>query len=235
MPDATKKRLLAEVLALWGAALAAIALTRALFPSGSHAKLVATLFFLYGPVLVLRRRGEELGSYGFTSAGLRQGIGLGLGVSAAILPLFALLFGCFYLLLPELPEWLVRLLPYRGVGGAAPRLPEGFHLWILDQFLVVALPEELFYRGYMQGRLRQLWPQGRRFMGATLGAAFWSTQALFALGHLADPRPFRLAVFFPSIIFGLLRERSGTIVPSTIFHALSNLALLVLEASFFGT
>jgi hypothetical protein len=31
-----------------------------------------------------------------------------------------------------------------------------------------------------------------------------------------------------------MRERSGTVVPSTIVHACSNLTVLALEASFFG-
>ena len=50
----------------------------------------------------------------------------------------------------------------------------------------------------------------------------------------STPCPWRLGVFFPALIFGWLRERTGTIVPGTIFHALSNLTVLVLEASFFG-
>jgi membrane protease YdiL (CAAX protease family) len=56
---------------------------------------------------------------------------------------------------------------------------------------------------------------------------------LFAVGHLAEFRPWRLAVFFPSILFGFMRERTGTIASSTCFHALCNLAIFTLEASAF--
>ena len=67
-----------------------------------------------------------------------------------------------------------------------------------------------------------------------MGAAFWLTQALFAVGHLGQLHFWRLAVFFPSILFGWLRARTGSIVPGILVHALSNLVLMVLEASAFG-
>jgi membrane protease YdiL (CAAX protease family) len=99
---------------------------------------------------------------------------------------------------------------------------------------VVALPEEFFYRGYLQGRLRDLWPEGKRVLGARLGRAFWLTALLFAVGHLAIFQAWRLAVIFPALLFGWMRERTGTVMGAALFHAACNLLALVLEASFFG-
>ena len=135
-------------------------------------------------------------------------------------------------------DWplLHGLVPYRGDIASAPelRFPPRFWEHILDQLLMVALPEEFFYRGYLQRRLRDVWPGGKIVGGSQLGPAFWLTALLFALGHLAVFEVWRLAVFFPALLFGWLRERTGTILPGIIFHALSNLVLFVLEASFLG-
>ena len=224
-----------EVLKLWALAFAAIAITRAIPPVSNYAKAVAAAAFLYLPGSIVWKRNEDYRDYGATLVGFRRGLGWGLGVSLTILPLFALGFWAFVELLHNVPPFLSGILaPYPAHAAFHFRLPDRFVEHVIDQFFVVALPEEFFYRGYMQARLRDAWPQGRTIFGARLGRAFWVTAALFALGHLAEPYPWRLGVFFPAIIFGWLRERTGTIVPGTIFHALSNLTVLVLEASFFG-
>ena len=50
------------------------------------------------------------------------------------------------------------------------------------------------------------------------------TCAAFALGHvLTEPNPGRLAVFFPALVFGWLRARTGGVGASIVFHALCNL------------
>jgi len=224
-----------EAIALWAIAFAAIALTRTIGPISGYAKAVAAVAFLYLPGMVVWKRNEDYRDYGATLSRWKKDLALGLGISAIVLPLFVLGFFGFIELLRDLPRPLAGLLaPYPKDAAFVLRLPDRFLAHLVDQFLVVALPEELFYRGYMQSRLRDAWPQGRRFLGAQLGAAFWITAILFALGHLAEPHAWRLGVFFPALIFAWLRERSGTIVPGTIFHALSNLTVLVLEASFFG-
>jgi len=226
---------LREALALWALAFAAIALTRAIGPISTYAKAVAAVAFLYLPGMVVWRRNEDYRDYGATLVGWGKGAALGLGVSAAVLPVFVLCFFGFIEFLNTQPAWLSGMLaPYPKGFEFQFRLPDRFLAHLVDQFLVVALPEELFYRGFLQSRLRDAWPGGRTVWGARLGRAFWVTQILFAVGHLAEPHPWRLGVFFPAIVFGWMRERSGTIVPGTLFHALSNLTVLVLEASFFG-
>jgi membrane protease YdiL (CAAX protease family) len=103
------------------------------------------------------------------------------------------------------------------------------------QLLVVALPEELFYRGWMQTTWAATRPgRGVRVLGARLGAGFLATQALFAAGHLVVLQPWRLATFFPGLLFGWLRERSGDLAAPVFVHAASNVFLAILEASFYG-
>jgi uncharacterized protein len=112
--------------------------------------------------------------------------------------------------------------------------PPDFALLALNQVLVIALPEELFFRGYLLGRLEALWPPRRRLGGAPVGRALLVSAALFALGHfLVDFNPQRLTVFFPALLFGWMRVRTGSIVPGTAYHALCNLLADVLHTSTF--
>ena len=57
--------------------------------------------------------------------------------------------------------------------------------------------------------------------------------AIFAVGHLlTEPYPGRLAVFFPSLVFGFLRAREGGVGASIVFHALCNLFASYLGQSY---
>lgn len=103
----------------------------------------------------------------------------------------------------------------------------------MQHILFIALPEEFFYRGWMQTVFTKKWPAGFRFLGGDLGMVVLVTSLLFAIGHLASiPSPFRLAVFFPSLLFCWMRSRSGSLIPSIIVHGFSNVLMNVLNASY---
>jgi len=114
-------------------------------------------------------------------------------------------------------------------------------LWGLTHLIVIAFPEEYFYRGYLQTRLHQRFgtdPNEKpgRFLG--FSKANWITSALFAVGHVLVPiagtiDPARAAVFFPSLLFGWLKDRTGSIVAPTILHGLANMMILVLHVHYF--
>jgi hypothetical protein len=124
---------------------------------------------------------------------------------------------------------------YWGVEGPFEfRLPDGWWDLALGQLLVVALPEEAFYRGYLQTALERGWARRRwRILGAQLGVGCLATSTVFALGHfLALPHPNRLAVFFPALVFGWLRERTGGIGAPLVFHAMCNLLVDTLAVGY---
>lgn len=187
---------------------------------------VAALLFVLVPDRILRARGEGWGAYGFPGWGMRdprtwrewgRGAAWGLAVSAVVLPAFA---GALVL-------WL------RATGRVAvivPQVPDGLAFAAVTQVLVVAAPEELFYRGWMQ----TAWARhgaSRKLLGAPVGPGFLATQALFAAGHLVTLDPYRLATFFPGLLFGWLRARTGGVAAPIVAHALSNLLVLFLRAS----
>ncbi|HPM78738.1 MAG TPA: myxosortase family intramembrane protease [bacterium] len=118
--------------------------------------------------------------------------------------------------------------------GHAPHLHLGRALIVVffRHLLVVALPEELFFRGYVQTLLGQrLHRTAPRWLGERWPAIV-ATSLLFALAHLAvDGQPARLAVFFPALLFGWLRERTGSLLAPVLVHTLANLTVFILAGS----
>ena len=105
--------------------------------------------------------------------------------------------------------------------------------WILELLLIhivlVGIPVEVFYRGYLQSRLQQVMPTRWSFFGVSWGPALIVTSVLFALGHYAvGLNPERLLVFFPSLLFGLVRNWTGSIGAAALFHAFCNVLQQIL-------
>ena len=112
-------------------------------------------------------------------------------------------------------------------------LPEGIADLVLTHTLAVALPEELFYRGYLQPSLEERWSPRRSYFGVKLGLAAVVSAALFALGHyLGEYNPIRFGPFFPALIFAWLRNRRGSVWGAVLFHALANILSAFLFACY---
>ncbi|HYS82369.1 MAG TPA: MXAN_2755 family glutamic-type intramembrane protease [Anaeromyxobacteraceae bacterium] len=240
-----------ELVTTWALALALLVAAKALalveptgYLSGNLAGVAAFLFVLL-PERRIHREGERWADFGLPWWGWRSdatwrawahGLGFAAATCAVVFPLFFVGFWAYGRLLPSLPSWLAaHLAPYAFPPSPRLRLPPRFPLFVLVQVLVVALPEELFYRGWMQTTWAATRPGRRvRVLGASLGAGFLATQVLFALGHLVVFQAWRLGTFFPGLLFGWLRERTGGLAAPVLFHALSNVFIAILEASFYG-
>jgi len=116
--------------------------------------------------------------------------------------------------------------PYRAKRG---------YWWLINlllvQLLLVALPEEVFYRGYLQSRLDGLIGRDRRIFGVNINVSSTVlTSVLFAIGHVVTIQsPTRLAVFFPSLLFGWMRRATGGVLAPILFHAICNIAVQLLS------
>ena len=87
--------------------------------------------------------------------------------------------------------------------------------WVLNQ-LGIATAEEIFFRGYLMGSLGNL-----------------KTSFLFSLAHLIHfPTINSLLVFFPSLLFGEVYRRSGSILAPILLHFSSNLLYFSLVEEF---
>lgn len=113
---------------------------------------------------------------------------------------------------------------YEGVWPSEPLKLIGYHLFF------VAIPEEFFYRGYLQTRLDEVFPRPWRVLGAELGPGWLITCVLFAFGHsLVQFQWWHFAIFFPSLVFGWMRARTGGIVAGAFFHAWANVTVSTLD------
>jgi uncharacterized protein len=244
----TPRRALLEALGIFGLATLLCAVLwqlRGVVPFiGNNLHALIAAIFLYLPSMLLMRRREDFSRYGLSAKPLGKGLLFFLGGMLIVFPLFA---GGFYLYYQTICSPAVRrALPLPGqlrslcrswAGSwrrVRWRLPPSFGQLALAQLLVVALPEEYFFRGYLQTRLELVWPSRRRVLGANIGWSLLVASALFALGHLlVDFNALRLAVFFPALVFGWMRQATGSILAGVLFHAASNLISEVLHVLFF--
>ena len=218
-----------EALVLWAAvllglaALEVVGLAVPMVRSAVGALAVAA--FLYAPTRALEARGQDAADAGWRFDRLRPDLLWALGTCALILPLFTVGFVYFTAALGRLPAALHGVLaPYLSAAH-----PLHFRLPLTADFAgkllgnaAVAFSEEFFYRGYLTLRFEERMTPVK----AALLAA-----ALFALGHLLEPAPWRLATFFPALWFAFVRRRTGTIVGASICHLFANLWLLLLETA----
>ena len=136
-------------------------------------------------------------------------LGVALAVCAVVFPPFV--WGFYLWNSPERP---FVFLPH-----------SAFASYLVTQIVVVALPEEMFFRGYLQGRLEDAFPRKVRLLGADVSPAAWVLQAaLFGVLHFAvEMYPGRLAVFFPALLFGWIASLRGGIGAAIFVHAFCNL------------
>jgi membrane protease YdiL (CAAX protease family) len=91
-------------------------------------------------------------------------------------------------------------------------------LWVYElftQIFTIALPEEFFYRGFLQSSLLQKW---------TPTQAIITTNIIFAFGHFVGNFDLpRLLTFFPGLIFSLCVYRYRSLLSAILFHAIFNI------------
>ena len=202
---------------------------------------LAAIVFLYSTVVVANRRGEDLADFGFISRPRLRSIAIASTYVAVVFPIFTVVFVVFYELACAKASILASLAPpgfcfaFGGWESASwPVLGLDTLELAFVQLVVVALPEELFFRGLIHELCERSLPPKRRFLGGGIGWALVISSALFAVGHLAvtfDLR--RLVVFFPGLVFGWMRSATGSILAGVIAHTASNLFIHLLQKVFF--
>jgi hypothetical protein len=105
----------------------------------------------------------------------------------------------------------------QALTGGQPFTALTFVMLFVLVAVLVPIAEELFFRGMLYPLLRQHW-------GAT-GAVIISAW-IFAAAHF-------ILILFPSfllvgLLLGLLREKSGSLLPCILFHAIQNSIVLML-------
>ncbi len=186
---------------------------------GRHQFTIAAAAQLYVPVFLIGRRGITKRSLGLTLSKWKEDLLLVFVLAVMVTVPYAI---GHHLYQTELFQHPFRF-----------RLPKDLLTAVLTQVFVVALAEEIFFRGYLQERLTRIWPPAKKLFGVPFGWAILVTSLVFALGHvIGEYRIDRFGPFFPGLVFGMLRARTGTIVGSILFHAYCNVLGEVLWASY---
>ncbi len=181
--------------------------------------LVGAVFILL-PVVALDRSDRAYGRYGLVLTNpLRELLPVAITTVVTCAPIAA-----FVLLFPGI--WGVQ-------RDWSPVWPPGYAQVAAAHFLLVALPEEFFYRGYLLGRLDDRWPPRWLLLGVPVGAGLPLSAGLFAMGHfVASPSPDRLLVFFPALVFGWLRAKRKNIAAPVLYHGCCNIFMDLFRAGF---
>lgn len=156
--------------------------------------LLAAALFLYAPFLHYRKgRAPSWTRIGSPVRSVRAGLALGAGAAAAYL---------LYIRLPLPPP----LAPY---AGPIPPLGE----LLFRQGLLVALPEEVFFRGYLYDAFEEKgWEP------------ILPSSVLFAACHLLIHASwYRALTFFPALLLGWGRKATGNVYVPVLLHLLFNL------------
>lgn len=105
--------------------------------------------------------------------------------------------------------------------------------YAITQLLLVAFPEEFFFRGYLQGRLSEVFVVERKIFCADFGLPQILTALVFALSHsFIAVQWWHIFIFFPALVFAWLKEKTGTIWAGTMFHASCNMFAFWVAASY---
>ena len=200
---------------------------------GAHLTELYAVLFLVIPHVWAARTGAEVPLFGPLARGLLWGA----AVSVAVLGLFALGYELYFRLLcaGELPaSWNLGRSCAALHGFRFPGWSATGHLFLIHA-VAVALPEEYFYRGFLQPLVLRSPTLAGLGGHRRLAVAVVLQAACFAAGHaLVDFNPMRAAVFFPGLLFGALAAGSGGLWAPILFHAAANVVSETLETGFFG-
>jgi CAAX protease family protein len=230
LPTPNRKKLILEVTAVFVIQLILIGilvqLDRMVGLAGNLHALVGVVFILI-PMLVLDRQDRPYARYGISWGKPHVDLLLVVIAMAICFPLVVVgTHLAFQVIGPQI--WGLKAVPSWHFAW-----PEGYPGLAFSHLVVVALPEEFFYRGYLLGRLDDIYKKRITILGAQIGWSLPIQAVLFALGHfLIDLNPGRLMVFFPALVFGWLRARRGTIGAPILFHAASNIFMETFRAGF---
>ncbi len=196
------------------------------------------ILFMYAPVWLCQWRGVDSWEYPLAVPNYTDWRGWlmparwGLGMAAVISVPFVL---GYHVWQTEGVPYVQQLLGVR----LYPKPPELLWIWpsamgflklVGYHLFFVAIPEEFFYRGYMQTRLDEAFGRPWMVFGTFIGPALPITCVLFAFGHsLVVVQWWHVFIIVPSLAFGWLRYRTGGVLAGAWFHAASNIGVAVLD------
>jgi len=164
---------------------------------------------------------ECLRRIGFVPVSVKDALKWGIGCYVAALPFL----GAAVLISQKLDKTIFRniktpehpMLPYF-TGGEGT----SFVVVLIMGAIIAPIVEETFFRGMLYGALRG-------WMRVWAAAVF--SAVIFAVGH---PLPaYFLPIFVLGVAFALVREKTGSLIPSMIAHCIQNSVAIILSRLLF--
>jgi membrane protease YdiL (CAAX protease family) len=109
---------------------------------------------------------------------------------------------------------------------------------IAFQFYFAGFGEEILFRGYFQSRLNQDFGRPWKIKGVSFGPGLLIASALFGVLHMLNPfNPLMgkfeidllwgISSFVGGLLFGFLREKTGTVLSASLGHGLLDLGQVI--------
>lgn len=89
---------------------------------------------------------------------------------------------------------------------------------VVFQLFAISLPEEVYFRGFLQERL------GNNIKGLIIASILFSIMHIPQFIFHGDV--YCLLTFLPSLVMGFLYMKTSNVLPSAIFHFMSNVVFL---------
>lgn len=117
----------------------------------------------------------------------------------------------------------------------APSLQVNIVLLTINILLFVGIPEEYFFRGYLQSELNKILGRKIKFLSAKVGPGLFITAIVFTLSHILVQMDWsKASLIFLSLILGWLREKTESILASVGLHTFANITYLCTQEFFIG-
>lgn len=116
-----------------------------------------------------------------------------------------------------------------------PALPQGqgWACWLFYQFMYIAVAEEVFFRGYLQGNILRLtntvkWGQymPRNWISIVLSAVCFAAAHIIVQGKII-----LVLTFLPGLVLGWLFAKTRSLLAPILFHGLANICFCVMTAA----
>jgi membrane protease YdiL (CAAX protease family) len=124
---------------------------------------------------------------------------------------------------------LFAIVPIPGPDPPAQNAPltAGRCAYIIVTMAISAFAHEFVYRGYLQTRLTAWGGEFRGLLFSALVYTFWHLPRFLGMFNWLTILVQTLGLFALGLALGEIRRRTGSIVPSTFFHAANDIALTI--------
>ena len=126
--------------------------------------------------------------------------------------------------------WVLKSYGLKPPLQPVPSRGQDWVYWLFYQFMYVAVSEEVFFRGYVQGNILSLTtpvmgklPRLHQWVSIVISAACFTVAHIIVQGQIIS-----VLIFLPGLVLGWLFIRTRSLLAPILFHGLANACYLVI-------